>query len=67
MAERYEHSRGYPYIDQISAARARELHDAARLRPDADLDGDLETGFHFYETDGDGLQLVRHHVTPVPD
>ena len=49
----------------ITAARARELYEDARSRPDSDLDGDLATGFHYYATASEGLRLVRCHVLPA--
>jgi hypothetical protein len=52
-------------VDRISEQRARELYEEARTRPDSDLEGDLETGFHYWDAP-DGIKLVRFHVTPLP-
>lgn len=53
--------------DRISAERAREIYDEAAADPESDLDGDLETGFHYWTKNADGVQLVRHHVMPRDD
>jgi hypothetical protein len=51
----------------ITAERAREIYEQAAADPDSDLDGDLETGFHYWTKSTDGLELVRHHVMPRQD
>lgn len=55
---------GFPLDQYLTQARARELFDQARERPDADLDGSLAEGFHYYNGGPDGLRL-RVHVMPI--
>ncbi|HZP51584.1 hypothetical protein, partial [Actinocrinis sp.] len=51
--------------DYITAAKAQQLYDDARARPESALDGDLETGFGFWLLSADGtVRLVRCTVTP---
>jgi hypothetical protein len=53
--------------DYITAAKARQLYANARDRPDAGLEGDLESGFAFWSLSADGkVRLVRCTVTPSP-
>lgn len=52
---------------RIGVERAREIYDEAAADPQSDLDGDLQAGFHYWTKDADGLELVRHHVMPLPD
>jgi hypothetical protein len=52
--------------DYITARRARELYAEAAAQPEADLYGDLATGFYFWLLDSDsGLKLVHCRVTPA--
>lgn len=49
--------------DEITAGRALELFEAARVREGADLVGDLAGGFEFFARTGEqGEQLVRCRV-----
>lgn len=65
MAEGYRISRARITEGIISADQAAALLDTAASNPDADLAGDLETGFHYWSTSSDGVQLVRCHVMPL--
>lgn len=66
MAEYYRISRARITEGILSAEQARELFEAARTNPNADLAGDLESGFHYWST-SDAMQLVRCHVVPLLD
>lgn len=65
MADQYQISRARITEGILSAAQARELFDAARANPNADLDGDLENGFNYWSADADSVRLVRCHVMPL--
>lgn len=61
----YRLSRADIFEGAVGADYARELFEQAAARPEADLDGDLVNGFHFWTTSPDGLHVTRCHVIPV--
>ncbi len=68
MTEYYLLSRAGITADCITASQARQLHDDARARPEAGLEGDLESGFRFWSLDtNERVRLVRCAVTPLRD
>ena len=68
MTEYYLLSRAGITADYITASQARELHDEAGARPEAGLEGDLESGFRFWSSEtSERVRLVRCVVTPLRD
>jgi len=51
--------------EPLTKEQAAEIYLSQRRRPGAQLDGDLESGFHFWVFDGDGMRLGRYHVMPA--
>lgn len=65
-AKRYRLQRPGATDVELTGDQARHLFAAAARRPDADLDGGLEHGFHYWATRAEGPQPVRCHVYPLP-
>ena len=65
MADYYLLTRAHITADYITAQYAGELYDQAGSRPEADLRGDLETGFYFWTLSDSGLRLIHCRVTPL--
>jgi hypothetical protein len=66
---RYMFDRSYPFIDPVSAERAREIYEQAVACPDSELEGTLEEGFSYMSgRTTEGLGVLRCRVYPVrPD
>lgn len=63
-AARYLFDRGYPFIDPISAERARQIFERAKDDPDSGLRGTLEEGFSYVVARSGNVELVRAGVRP---
>lgn len=64
---RYVLDRGYPFVDEISAERARQIYEHAAANPEARLEGSFEEGFTYASSRWEGVELLRIAVRPVQD
>lgn len=62
----YVYDRAGILRDVVTEQEAKALYEEAAALAGSDLDGDLETGFHFWGVvEPYGAKLIRCHVTPI--